>query len=198
IAWVAWLLMCWALLGTPRDSNRGLTQIVDSWGAIERVALWQDALDWLIPHYSLPTGVMTYTIRLSFIVLFTLQAIAFWQALKTKNPSFWKWMIGPIGSHLAMVFMPPANSDVFFYAMIGDLTRQDTNPYLHQLQQFPDHPLLPYEHWIDIGVVYGPLWTNIAGIIMSITGNDPVHAILGFRIYGAIVSILVAGIVYVI
>src|SRR5690606_4138286 len=123
IAWGAWLLMCWALLGTPRDSNRGLTQIVDSWGAIERVALWQNALDWFLPHYSLPTGVMTYAIRFAFLILFAVQAIVFWRVLKTGNPSFWKWMIGPIGSHLAMALMPPANSDVFFYAMLGDLTR---------------------------------------------------------------------------
>lgn len=196
IAWGAWLLMCWALLGTPRDSNHGLTQIVDSWGAIERVALWQNALDWLIPHYTLPPGVMTYAIRLSFLILFAVQAIAFWRALKTGNPSFWKWMIGPIGSHVAMTFMPPANSDVFFYAMIGDLGTEGINPYLHRLEQFPDNPLLPYEHWIDIGVVYGPVWTSITRVIMSISGNDPVHAIVGFRVYGAIVALLVAGLIY--
>lgn len=197
LAWGAWLLMCWALLGTPRNSNRGLTQIAESWGAIERVALWQNWLKPILPLYTLPPGVIAYSIRLLFILLFALQAIAFWRVLKSGNPSFWKWMIGPIGSHLTMAFMPPSNSDVFFYAMIGDLTRKDINPYLHQLQQFPDHPLYPYEHWIDIGVVYGPLWTNIAGIVMSLTGNDPVRAILGFKLYGAIIAMLVAGIVYV-
>ena len=189
IAWLAWFMMCLMLLGTPRNSNIGLTQIAESWGAIERVALWQDALRWAWPVFELPPGVIAYGIRLSFIILFAVQAIVFWRALSTRNPSLWKWMIGPIGSHLVMLFMPPSNSDVFYYAMIGDLTSNGINPYLHQLQQFPDHPLLPYEHWIDIGTVYGPIWTNICGVIVSITGPDPVLAIIGFKLFASVVAI---------
>jgi hypothetical protein len=196
ISWLAWLLMCLVLLGTPRDSNIGLTQIAESWGAIERVAVWQDALRWAWPVYELPPGVIAYGIRLSFVVLFALQAIVFWQTLSTRNPSFWKWMIGPLGSHLIMLLMPPSNSDVYFYAMIGDLTSNGINPYLHELQQFPDHPLLPYEHWIDIGTVYGPIWTNICGVIVSITGPDPVLAIIGFKIFVAAVAVGLSTLVY--
>ncbi len=196
ISWVAWLLMCLALLGTPRDSIVGLTQIAESWGAVERVALWQDALSWLLPHYSLPPGVIAYTIRASFIILFALQAIVFWRMLRTDKPSFWKWMIGPIGSHIIMFLMPPSNSDVFFYAMIGDLKANGINPYVHELQQFPDHPLLPYQHWIDIGTVYGPVWTTICSIIMRITGPDPVAAIVGFKVFGSLVAIAATGLAY--
>jgi len=196
LAWLAWFGMCLALLGTPRDSNIGLTQIAESWGAIERVALWQNALTWAWPVFELPPGVIAYSVRLAFIVLFGLQAIVFWRTLASGQPSFWKWMIGPIGSHVVMMLMPPANSDVFFYAMIGDLTSRGINPYTHELQQFPDHPLLPYEHWIDIGTVYGPIWTNISGVIMSLTGDDPVRAIVGFKIYGALVAVGLSALVY--
>jgi hypothetical protein len=196
ISWLAWLLMCLVLLGTPRDSNIGLTQIAESWGAIERVAVWQDALRWAWPVYELPPGIIAYGIRLSFVVLFALQAIVFWRALSSRNPSFWKWMIGPLGSHLIMLLMPPSNSDVYFYAMIGDLTSNGINPYLHELQQFPDHPLLPYEHWIDIGTVYGPIWTNICGVIVSITGPDPVLAIIGFKIFVSAVAVGLSTLVY--
>lgn len=196
LAWLAWLLMCLALLGTPRDSNIGLTQIAESWGAIERVALWQDAFNWLIPLYELPPGVIAYTVRASFIVLFALQAIAFLSTLRTRNPSFWKWMAGPVGMHIVMLLMPPSNSDVFFYAMLGDLTANGVNPYVVEFQQFPDHPLLPYQHWIDIGVVYGPLWTDITSVIMRITGNDPVTAIIGFKIFLALVAMALSGLVY--
>lgn len=196
IAWLAWLLMCLALLGTPRDSNIGLTQIAESWGAIERVALWQNAFNWLLPIYDLPPGVIAYTIRFSFVVLFAVQAAAFIKALKSGDSSFWKWMIGPIGSHIVMLLMPPSNSDVFFYAMLGDLTADGVNPYLIEFQQFPDHPLLPYQHWIDIGVVYGPVWTGITSVVMHITGNDPVAAIIGFKVFLALVAVALSGLVY--
>lgn len=190
--------MCLALLGTPRDSNIGLTQIAESWGAIERVALWQKALDWFLPLYDLPPGVIAYAVRLSFIVLFALQAIVFWRALKTRNPSFWKWMIGPIGSHLVMLLMPPSNSDVFFYAMIGDLAANGINPYVHELQQFPDHPLLPYQHWIDIGTVYGPVWVNTNALIMKVVGPDPVAAIIAYKVVLAVVAIALSAVLFAI
>lgn len=195
-SWVAWLLMCIVLLGTPRDSIIGLTQIAESWGAVERVALWQNALNRFLPLYELPPGVIAYTIRFSFIVLFALQAIVFWRTLRADQPSFWKWMVGPIGSHVVMFMMPPSNSDVFFYAMIGDLTANGFNPYVHELQHFPDHPLLPYQHWIDIGTVYGPVWTTICSVILHITGPDPVRAIIGFKVFGSLVAIAVATLVY--
>lgn len=195
-AWIAWLVMCLALLGTPRDSNIGLTQIAESWGAIERVALWQKALDWFLPLYHLPPGVIAYAVRLSFMVLFALQAIVFWRALKTRNASFWKCMIGPIGSHLVMLLMPPSNSDVFFYAMIGDLAANGINPYLHELQQFPNHPLLPYQHWIDIGTVYGPVWVNTNALIMKVVGPDPVAAIIAYKAVLAVVAIALSAVVF--
>jgi len=45
---LASLVMVYAYLGTPvLEGNRGLTNLSESYGALERVALWQRALWWL-------------------------------------------------------------------------------------------------------------------------------------------------------
>lgn len=188
VMWLAWFWMCLALLATPRTQVRGMTQIVDSWGAIERVALWQDAVSWLIPRITWSQEAIAWSIRGAFVILFLLQALAFWKARQTETQRLWPWLIGPLGSHLVMWLMPPANSDVFYYSMSGSLAASDVNPYDHQLLQFPDHPLFPFNHWIDIGSVYGPVWTWVGKTILTITGPEPVAAITGYRVFMTVVS----------
>ena len=51
------VVMSLVLLGSSRDSIRGTMNIVENWGAVERVALWQDWLEPVIPRFQLPTGV---------------------------------------------------------------------------------------------------------------------------------------------
>lgn len=190
IMWVCWLGMSLALLGSPRDSVSGNTQIVDSWGAIERVSLWQNEISWLVPRFELSQSVIAWSIRIAFAVLFLLQAGAFFSARSRSDAVLWPWLIGPIGAYLIMaLLMPPANSDVFYYSMSASLAAEGVNPYTHNLQDFPSHPLLPYNHWIDIGSVYGPVWTWTGRTILLITGPDPIWAITGYRVLMGAVSI---------
>lgn len=195
-SWLCWLAMCLALLGTPLNSNIGLTQIAESWGAIERVALWQSAFSWLIPQYALPPGLIAWTVRTAFVLLFISQAIVCIKVLRETNASFWTWFAGPLGAHFIMVLMPPTNADVFYYAMSADLAASGVNPYAHQLNQFPDNPLLPFNHWTDIGTVYGPLWTRTGKWLVSLSGNDPVAVILAYKVLMAAVAVALTLLVY--
>ena len=59
------LLMVTVYLGTPvAEGNQGLTNLTESFGALERVALWQRAMDWIpgvgqeTGDFSLPPGVI--------------------------------------------------------------------------------------------------------------------------------------------
>lgn len=182
--------MTLALLASPRDAVKGNTQIVDSWGAIERVSLWQNAVTWLIPRLTWDQSVIAWSIRGSFAILFISQILAFVASRGRSDGRLLPWLMGPIGAFVIMLFMPPANSDVFYYSMSASLAAENVNPYSHTLMQFPDHPLLPFNHWIDIGSVYGPVWTWIGKAILTITGPEPIHAITGYRIFMAGVALL--------
>jgi hypothetical protein len=74
--------------------------------------------------------------------------------------------------------MVPSNSDVFYYEAVGDLAANGINPFISELMEYPDHPLLPYNYWIDIGTVYGPHWVNYNRIVMTFVGPDPIVATL--------------------
>lgn len=189
VMWACWLWMCIALLGTPRTTVRGMTQIVDSWGAIERVALWQDWVEAIIPRFSWSQDAIAWSIRFSFAILFLLQMVVFWAARDREPARLWPWLIAPMGAHAIMWLMPPANSDIFYYSMSGALAADGYNPYDLNLQMFPDHPLFPFNHWIDIGSVYGPVWIWVSRTVLGITGPDPVAAISGYRVFMALVSL---------
>lgn len=183
-------IMAAAFLATPVSSHlNGLVQMVETAGAIERVALWQRAfLDvfGLDPHADFPAlhkGVLAYTVRLAFLGMFAAQALAFIVALRGPDIPFWKWLIGPLLAHLGMLLMPPSNADVFFYAVTGDLALNDINPYVHRMAEYPDNPFLPYNHWVDMTAVYGPFWTAVNSGIVLLTGPNPALAVLTFKIF---------------
>jgi hypothetical protein len=192
-----------AFLGTPVHSGlNGLVQMVETAGAIERVALWQRAiLGWLgmtdsSEFFTLPKFVVAYAARIAFLGMFLAQGWAFWLAWKGAPGPFWKWMIGPVCAHLVMVLMPPSNADVFFYEITGDLAHRGINPYVYQMSEFPTHPLLPYNHWVDLTAVYGPVWTGFNRTLMWITGPDPVVATLVYKGILGVSALLVAVLVY--
>jgi hypothetical protein len=108
----------------------------------------------------------------------------------------WQWLLGPIGSHLIMLLLVPSNADVFFYEMTGDMAANGINPYVHALLEYPDNPLLPYNHWIEMTAVYGPVWTAANSAIMAITGPDPVMATVVYKSLLGIVALALAGLVY--
>lgn len=180
--------MVYALLAidVPRG-QRGTMMITESIGALERVALWQRSLWWLPGaqaggrFFTLPREVIAIIFRIVLVGMFILQGWAFWQAWRGRCMSIWRWLVGPIGAHIIMLAMVPANSDVFFYEMSGDLANHGTNPYLYPLYDFPSHPILPYIHWVDMTTVYGPLWTDANRLVMGITGTNPVWGTLAFK-----------------
>lgn len=195
--WVSALLMSLTLLGSSRTSITGSMNIVENWGAVERVALWQDWLEPVIPRFRLPTGVIAWGFRSAMLLGFLAQAGAFLVVLHSPNPSLRRWLIGPIGAHVIMtLLMIPSNSDVFFYEAVGDLAANGINPYVHELIQFPDHPLLPYNYWVDIGTVYGPHWVNYNAAVMTLTGPDPIVATLVQKVLAGLTTFLLVALTY--
>lgn len=195
--WLSSLAMCLFLLGSSRMSITGSMNIVENWGAVERVALWQDFLEPVIPRFTLHRGVIAWGFRLAMIGSFIAQAGAFLVVMRTPNPSLKRWLVGPIGAHVIMVLlMVPSNSDVFFYEAVGDLAANGYNPFIHELMDFPDHPLIPWNYWIDIGTVYGPLWVQYNRIVMTLAGPDPVVATLVQKILAGLVTFALVGLVY--
>jgi hypothetical protein len=183
-------VMAVAFLATPVSSHlNGLVQVVETAGAIERVALWQRTVLDLFgfdPNADFPAlnkAVLAWTVRLAYLGMFAAQALAFIVALRSPAIPFWKWLIGPLLAHLGMLLMPPSNADVFFYAVTGDLALNDINPYVHRMSEYPDNPFLPYNHWVDMTAVYGPFWTAVNSGIVWLTGPDPALAALAFKIF---------------
>ena len=197
MAWLSALGMCLLLLGSSRTSIDGVMNIVENWGSVERVALWQDFLAPAIPRYQLPPGVIAWGFRAALVAGFIAQAGAFLLALRDPHPSLRRWLVGPLGAHAIMfVLMIPSNSDVFFYEAIGYLAANGINPYVHELIEFPDHPLLPYNYWVDIGTVYGPHWVSYSALAIRLTGPDPVAATLVQKALAGLTVLALVGMVY--
>ncbi len=195
--WLSALGMCLVLLGSSRINITGVMNIVENWGAVERVALWQDFLEPVIPRFALPIGVIAWGFRAAMLLGFLAQIGAFLVTLRSPNPSLRRWLIAPLGAHVIMtLLMIPSNSDVFFYEAVGDLAANGINPYVHNLIEFPDHPLLPYNYWVDIGTVYGPHWVNYNAAIMAITGPDPIVATLVHKVLAGLTTFALVGLVY--
>jgi hypothetical protein len=62
--------------------------------------------------------------------------------------------------------------------------------------EFPNHPLLPFNHWIEMTAVYGPVWTSLNALIMSITGPEPVAATIAYKVFFGVVAISLSVLVY--
>ncbi|MGB3330197.1 MAG: hypothetical protein WBA46_14650 [Thermomicrobiales bacterium] len=202
IQWLAAFVMVFVALCTPTTSRKGLLSITETYGSLERVALWQRTFDWLPgmvrdgEFLHLPPGLIVYSFRLGMIVLFALQALAFWQAWNGRHVSFARWLAGPIGAHFLMLAMVPSNADVFFYEMSGDLARQGLNPYTTHLYDQPTNPLYQFNHWVEMKTVYGPFWTDINLAILRVTGPDPVAATFVYKILLGGMALLLAGLTF--
>lgn len=197
--WVASLAMCYALLATPTfDGRQGLMNLTESWGALERVALWQRAISWF------PGGhadgrfvtwlkpIIAWTVRICMVVMFVQHWLAFRAAWRSDRFPLWQWLIGPIGAHTILLLMARSNADVFFYAISGDIANSGLNPYTTQLFEVAGNPLYPYNHWVELTTPYGPVWTKINQAILGITGNDPTHAVLAYKVFFGLMTIALA------
>ena len=197
IIWLSSIGMSLFLLGMPRDTIHGTMNIVENWGAIERVALWQNWLEPVIPRFELPVGVIAWGFRIFMLAAFVAQVAAFVVVMRQARPNLWLWMIGPIGAHIIQFFlMLPSNSDVFFYEGVGDCVNRGLNPYASYMSDVPDSPLMPFIFWVDIGTVYGPQWVNYNALVMSISGNDPITATLWQKAFAGAAALLLAFAIY--
>ena len=203
---VQWLVvgaMVLIMLGTPVLSGRnGMMNLTESWGALERVAMWQRSFSWFPGvelnggAWRLPVPAIVWSVRLLLIALFALHIFVFAAAWSGPQRSAWKWLIGPIGSGILYLGFVPSNADIFFYEMSGDVANNGSNPYTHYLYEFTTNPLLPYNHWVDMTTVYGPFWTDVNRLIMGITGPDPYIATIVYKVMLGVVAIGLAGLVY--
>lgn len=197
LIWISSLGMSLFLLGMPRDSIYGTMNIVENWGALERVALWQEWLSPVIPPYELPKGLITWGFRLSMILGFVAQVGVFVSIMRSPGGKAWLWWLGPIGAHIIQFFlMIPSNSDVFFYSGVGDFVGRGLNPYIHFMSDQPNSPLYPFVFWVDIGTVYGPQWVNYNAALVAISGNDPVISTLWQKAFSGIAALLLAALIY--
>lgn len=209
--WLASLFLCWALLATPAlDDYTGLMKLTESYGSLERVALWQRTFDWLPggdPGQAVatwPKPAIVWVVRGAMAAMFALHALAFALAWRSREdlPSPltplpwrggpWRWLAGPVGAQAIMLLMVPSNADVFYYAISGDIANDGLNPYTTHLYEVFEHPLYLYNHWVDMATVYGPVWTLIDRTVMAVAGNDPATAVLAFKIFLGAVAIGVA------
>lgn len=201
--WLSAALMMIALLMTPTLSGRrGMMNLTESWGALERVALWQRSLEWIpgMTHdglfNSMPVVAIVWTFRIGMVSAFVLQGWAFWRVWGDADVAIWKWMVGPIGAHLILLLLVPTNADVFFYAMSGNIANEGANPYVDPLLNFAHDPFLPYNHWVEMTTVYGPFWTDINRILVRIGISDPVPTVLAFKLFIGLVAMGLVGLVY--
>lgn len=197
--WLACLCLCWALLATPAlDDYTGLMKLTESYGSLERVALWQRTFAWLPggdPGQAVanwPKPAIVWVVRGAMAAMFALHALAFAMAWRSREDRPWRWLAGPVGAQAIMLLMVPSNADVFYYAISGDIANDGLNPYTTHLYEVFEHPLYLYNHWVDMATVYGPIWTLIDRTVMAVAGNDPATAVLAFKIVLGAVAIEVA------
>ncbi|MGB3330198.1 MAG: hypothetical protein WBA46_14655 [Thermomicrobiales bacterium] len=173
-----------------------------SGGAILRIRMWQRSFGFnpyrFDPLEPPETAFLLGILALAVILAFAVHAIAFWQVWSNTDSGSprWHWLLGPVGSHIIMLFMAPMSADVFFYAMTGDMAATGRNPYLHALSEYPENPLFRYNHWVDMTSVYGPIWTGVNRVLMAITGPQPFQAVLAFKLLLGLSSLALAGVVW--
>lgn len=96
---------------------------------------------------------------------------------------------------LMLIFLFPfACQDVYYYIASGRLQSfYRVNPYLtsaHQIANWSSDPFLSTTGWGFLTSMYGPLWTQVSGWIVSIAGNALWLAVLLFKLLAGLVHLL--------
>ena len=107
-----------------------------------------------------------------------------------------------IAYHVALLFLPLLFSrDVYSYAYYGKIAAAyHANPYVATPADFPNDSLAAFvgPKWFDTPAVYGPLWTQVSGLVARVA--DGVSAfVMWFRVVAIAASLatvfVVAGLV---
>jgi len=114
-----------------------------------------------------------------------------------------KTVIGlAIAYHVALLFLPLLFSrDVYSYAYYGRIAAHyHVNPYVATPADFPSDSLAAFvgPKWFDTPAVYGPLWTQLSGLVARVA-DDVSTFVMWFRVIAIVASLatvfVVAGLV---
>jgi hypothetical protein len=114
-----------------------------------------------------------------------------------------KTVIGlAIAYHVALLFLPLLFSrDVYSYAYYGRIAAHyHANPYVATPADFPSDSLAAFvgPKWFDTPAVYGPLWTQLSGLVARVA-DDVSTFVMWFRVIAIVASLatvfVVAGLV---
>jgi hypothetical protein len=189
----ACLLLTFVELAEPpaRPGFAGLafSNAINSPGAWNGLLLFQDAFAWLpgieVGAALSPTAYLGWR-RGGIVLLALLQVLALYGCLNPaarRSPaSAWRWLIGPFLGTVALMPYPPINTDVFYYAASGRIAAIGENPYLTAPLAIPNEPFAPFNDWARITTPYGPVWTTLSRAVYAVSGDDPVRAVIGFKV----------------
>jgi hypothetical protein len=107
-----------------------------------------------------------------------------------------------IAYHVALLFLPLLFSrDVYSYAYYGKIAATyHANPYVATPADFPHDSLAAFvgPKWFDTPAVYGPLWTQVSGVVARVA-DDVSAFVMWFRLIAIAASLatvfVVAGLV---
>lgn len=107
-----------------------------------------------------------------------------------------------IAYHIALLFLPVLFSrDVYSYAYYGRIAAHyHANPYVATPADFPNDSLAAFvgPKWFDTPAVYGPLWTQVSGLVARVA-DDVSAFVTWFRVTAIAASLatvfVVAGLV---
>jgi hypothetical protein len=188
--------LVWVELAEP-PPQRGLlgmyfSNVINSDGARAALHLYRRRFDWLplvgSDHILSPRPYL-WSLRTGLILLMLIQAAAVWCVLKEDRPSIRRWVVGPVISTFALLVYPPINTDVFYYAAVGQVANRGGNPYLQSPKSFGPSVFDRYSDWEHITAPYGPIWTAVSRVIDAATGTSPFASSLGFKLLSGITAI---------
>lgn len=173
----------------PGFAGLSFSNAINSPGAWNGLLLFQDAFAWLpgieVGAALSPAAYLGWR-RSGIVLLALLQILALYGCLnptaRHAPASAWRWLVGPLLGSIALLPYPPINTDVFYYAASGRIAAIGENPYLTAPLAIPDEPFTPFNDWARITTPYGPVWTTLSRAVYAVSGDDPVQAVIGFKI----------------
>ncbi|ACZ42581.1 hypothetical protein Tter_1675 [Thermobaculum terrenum ATCC BAA-798] len=193
---LAFLVICLMQFNIPYD-------FIEPWAGRDRLPYYSIEIS-RIYRSSLPIPPIDFGSMWEFWPLFESLHIALWSLyvlslifVASRINRIWLW-ISIVLLVLAATITPPLfSTDVFYYGISGEsLALHGLNPYLTVPADLPNSPLLPFNYWIDLKAVYGPLWTSLSALVILITGNSPFSASMGFKLLGGLSVLAIAYLIW--
>ena len=186
---------------TPRSGFKSLTlsNAVGSDAAARARVLFHEsyaAIPLLGANLTVSPAVYVWGLRLAIVGFVLVQGLALLACLRGPTRSLRAWAMGPVLTTFVLVFYPPINTDVYFYASVGDVANRGWNPYLTTPESLRGDPFLRFHDWGEITTPYGPLWTAISQGLVGITRADPFWTPIGFKFVTGLAALALGGVAY--